>query len=161
MPWKMGPGRADALPCWTGGPGSSWNPFVCYFHGHGLHSRSAYLLPRLSYCAQGTVGSPWAGALVVVRAREMLPDGGHCPMCRAPGPTPPLPRCKLLRPTSCPGLAAPSPACGCHHRAHGPWLRGAHGLERAWSCWCFRCPFINMVGSWGAVIWNVLYYPFF
>lgn len=46
MPWKMGPGRAGALPVGRGAR-ERLEP-LCYLHGQGLHSRSAYLLPRLS-----------------------------------------------------------------------------------------------------------------
>lgn len=100
MPWKMGPGRAGALPVGRGAR-ERLEALSVIFTAKGF-TRGRLICSRDSpHSAQGFAGSPWAGAPVEVRVREMFSDGGHCPMCRAPGPMPPLPPYKHLRPTSC------------------------------------------------------------
>lgn len=124
MPWNMGP--AEQIHCPLGwGPGSSWNPFVCYLHGQGLHSRSAYLLPRLHIvlrASQAPVGRWWSVSGRCFPTVDTAPCAGPlvpCHCCLHTNISARLPAT---------GLASLSPACGRHHRAHG---RGS-GEHTAW-----------------------------
>lgn len=101
MPWKMGPGRAGALPVGRGAR-ERLEP-LCLLSSRPRASLEVSLSASetLHIVLRALQALPWAGAPVVVRVREMFSDSGHCPMCRAPGPMPPLPRYKHLHPTSC------------------------------------------------------------
>lgn len=84
MLWKMGPGRADALPCWTGALEAVGTSLFVTFMAKAFTLGQLICFRDSPHSAQGTVGSPWAGALVVVCAREMFPEGWTLPRVQSP-----------------------------------------------------------------------------
>lgn len=130
-PGRWGQAGRMHCPCWAGGPGAVGTPLSVTFPAKGF--------------TLGQLTAP--ETLHIVLGCSRLPvgrcaGGGPCPVDvfrRWTEPLVPRHRCldaNISTRLPAASLASPSPACRCHHRAPGPWLRGAYGLERAWSCEC-------------------------